>query len=498
MTRRRLPPLLLAGLVGVPQSVTADDIFVPLGGDIQQFVDNATDGDRLVLEAGTHVLDDAIVLQARGITIAGDTSNPKIPPATLLATGPAGAFLVSGFAANPVVFSDLLIQSGNDSRVGRGITIAQGRVELARVAISGFKTSARGAAIDAINSDLVLEDCQISLCEADGIGGAISATFSVVAAHATKFEGNASIRDGRGGAIASLHSSLALESCTLQSNQSGDGELSGYGGAVYVYEGSVEAADCDFLLNSTNGDGGGLSARYSTVFLSGCEFVGNTTLPSACSPENPYPGVGGGLEATDCVLVTIEACEFRSNSANFGGGVDLRRSLATLYDCEFTDNAAVSIADCLYNTAWGGAVGIYYSDGNASNCRFEQNTADERGGAVSVVGSMLFSVVDSSVVENTAALGGGIYIFSGTLSLGSTRVCQNLPRDILGDYVDEGGNTVCCRGDLDYDGLVGGGDLGSFFASWGDCDGCPSDLNGDGTVNGQDLGLLFLRWGPCN
>ena len=51
-------------------------------------------------------------------------------------------------------------------------------------------------------------------------------------------------------------------------------------------------------------------------------------------------------------------------------------------------------------------------------------------------------------------------------------------------------------GDIDGDGIVGGGDLGLMIGGWGPCDlpDCPGDLNDDGSVNGADLGLLFGYW----
>ncbi len=54
-----------------------------------------------------------------------------------------------------------------------------------------------------------------------------------------------------------------------------------------------------------------------------------------------------------------------------------------------------------------------------------------------------------------------------------------------------------CDGDLDGDGLVNGGDLGSLLGQWGACPGCLGDLNDDGSVDGDDLGALLGAWGPC-
>ena len=55
-----------------------------------------------------------------------------------------------------------------------------------------------------------------------------------------------------------------------------------------------------------------------------------------------------------------------------------------------------------------------------------------------------------------------------------------------------------CPGDLDGNGEVNGGDLGSMLAAWGACPApCPADLDGNGVVNGADLGAMLAGWGLC-
>ena len=54
-----------------------------------------------------------------------------------------------------------------------------------------------------------------------------------------------------------------------------------------------------------------------------------------------------------------------------------------------------------------------------------------------------------------------------------------------------------CPGDLDGDGTVGGGDIGSLLADWGKNPGSPADFDLDGFVGGSDIGQLLSYWGPC-
>ncbi|MFZ4721817.1 MAG: choice-of-anchor B family protein [Phycisphaerales bacterium] len=50
-------------------------------------------------------------------------------------------------------------------------------------------------------------------------------------------------------------------------------------------------------------------------------------------------------------------------------------------------------------------------------------------------------------------------------------------------------------GDLDGDGVVGGGDLAIMLLDFGDCPGCVADLDGSGTVDGGDIAFLLLLFG---
>ena len=53
-----------------------------------------------------------------------------------------------------------------------------------------------------------------------------------------------------------------------------------------------------------------------------------------------------------------------------------------------------------------------------------------------------------------------------------------------------------CPADLNQDGAVDGGDLGSLLTEWGTA-GPAADLDDDGTVGGADLGTMLTAWGPC-
>jgi hypothetical protein len=63
-------------------------------------------------------------------------------------------------------------------------------------------------------------------------------------------------------------------------------------------------------------------------------------------------------------------------------------------------------------------------------------------------------------------------------------------------------DTCECIGDIDVDGIINGGDLGTLLAYWGPTTSAATsiacDLNVDGVVSGSDLGILLAYWGPCS
>lgn len=68
---------------------------------------------------------------------------------------------------------------------------------------------------------------------------------------------------------------------------------------------------------------------------------------------------------------------------------------------------------------------------------------------------------------------------------------RNVAHDALMDLPE----TADCLGDLNFDGIIDGLDLGDFLAAWGQPG--RADLDGDGVVAGNDLGILLSAWGPC-
>ncbi|MCP4834230.1 MAG: hypothetical protein GY895_05635, partial [Phycisphaera sp.] len=231
-------------------------------------------------------------------------------------------------------------------------------------------------------------------------------------------------------------------------------------------------------------------------------------------PGQPINRVGGGMFVRNASPI-IQDCVFESNTSGFGGAAYLRNGAPQFRFCSFLANDATTDGGAIFGSSAGGLI---------ANCTLSSNEAVNHGGGIKVVLGDL-EILDTDITGNGANQGGGLYWFSnvGTLPLRvtgcmitgneaseigggiksrvgfpavdlmDTTVCDNLPDAIDGEYIDNGGNTLClCVADFTGDGVVSGADLGLLLGAWGACDpgaGCFADLTGDGFVTGADLGL---------
>ena len=246
-------------------------------------------------------------------------------------------------------------------------------------------------------------------------------------------------------------------------------------------------------------------------------------------------------------MPTIRGCMITDNTGYMGGGIRLHGSNCTITDCVISGNNSLgssgeniwagggifihfsspTISGCKINDNYaeggkGQGGGIYCSAGNPviETCEIKNNIA-AYGGGISCGGTSNPTIVDCTIAENNSSLGGGVYGGSGTSIpvLQGTSVCSNIPSEvqILGDWTDNGSNTIaevcpwyqgaCCTGN----------DLACVVATEQDCErfghtwlgegttcndspcpiACLGDVTGDSQVSVNDVLTVIGNWGPC-
>ncbi len=169
--------------------------------------------------------------------------------------------------------------------------------------------------------------------------------------------------------------------------------------------------------------------------------VDSATLALDAVEVGPNTGAndGGGLSATDAVVV-VDGSRFVGNAATGrGGALYATQSSVTLRDSRFEGNAAPR----------GG--GLFVSGGALAmeRCDVVGNAATLDGGGVVVQADASATLVDDVLVNNSARAGGGLYASgSGTrVALTDTGVASNTSlADAAGVLVDAGAAVTSTRG----------------------------------------------------
>jgi hypothetical protein len=219
---------------------------------------------------------------------------------------------------------------------------------------------------------------------------------------------------------------------------SGNTAVSAGGGIFNVYTGTMSIAGCTLSGNSA-GDGGGL------------ENDGMGTITGTALSGNHATSLRGGAIANAGTLA-VSACALSGNSAAFGGGGIDNEAYATLTVslCTLSGNSATGFFDPVSGAVAGVGGGIFNEYGatlTLSFCTLSGNSAGFGGAIANYFGATL-TVSFCALSGNSASIdGGGIfnsfYGVSGTVYLKSSIFCMNTPDNVVGGFIDQGGNTFC-------------------------------------------------------
>ena len=228
----------------------------------------------------------------------------------------------------------------------------------------------------------------------------------------------------------------------------------------------------------------------------------NGVAPTGLGYENSR---GGGMLVLNGVL-SIDNCIFINNTApgesGWGGGAYVRSidgfsSEVAFNNSAFLNNFAGKDGGGLINV--NGIVEINY-------CLFEENMATEGGGGLALQ-SCEATITGSYITRNTAGVGifgsggGGILSYLCKPLLINTIICDNLPNQASGWFVDGGGNIIAAEcpidcPDINGDGYVNVNDILILIGYWGSTN-SSADVNDDGIVDVSDLLIVVGNWGPC-
>ena len=296
-----------------------------------------------------------------------------------------------------------------------------------------------GAVYCTDSSDLTMTDCSFTNNKANtGGGGALRSYQSDVSATDCTFQQNEAVSSG-GGAMLCDGGNLTLERCQVIDNRT-DRE----GGALYCADVVLTLKHSTFTSNRCAEEGGAVFCSLGSCQVRSCEFSDN----HANTP-------GGAFYLKDLTNGTVASCLFKGNEAYQGGAIYTNGSTLHITSCKFIGNTTQDDGGALYlygpgfvvnnslltgnhSSDNGGAIYCRGSTNNTNivNCTFYANSADDRGGAFYCYGGSQVAIFNSIFWDDTSKNGGS-----------EIHNNQSSPGDIYVDY--------CCVAAGGYGGETG-------------------------------------------
>ena len=297
----------------------------------------------------------------------------------------------------------------------RVFNIGASSITLKNIIITNGKYSGRdanGAGVYSSGSNLVLENCVISNCEASS--------------------------SSRGDVHSALYSenTVTLSRCTLVNNKA-TSTYNTVTNSYVVRTASFDGSMTDCIVRDNYVSSIGAMAIGITIVGSSSNKVSNTKFMNNYATSTNGNAFGAALQ----VLGTVSNCTFEYNQANS----DVNNSHAdalcfrpgsTVYNCTF-----------IGNIAYRGAATTFHASGELKDCIFINNTATGFGGAISTgydgTTGQKVKISNSYFEGNAAPIGGAITTHGNDITVDNSTFISNKAADDGGAvYVVDDGITV--------------------------------------------------------
>ena len=297
----------------------------------------------------------------------------------------------------------------------RVFNIGASSITLKNIIITNGKYSGRdanGAGVYSSGSNLVLENCVISNCEASS--------------------------SSRGDVHSALYSenTVTLSRCTLVNNKA-TSTYNTVTNSYVVRTASFDGSMTDCIVRDNYVSSIGTMAIGITIVGSSSNKVSNTKFMNNYATSTKGNAFGAALQ----VLGTVSNCTFEYNQANSDvnnshAGALCFRPGSTVYNCTF-----------IGNIAYRGAATTFHASGELKNCIFINNTATGFGGAISTgydgTTGQKVKISNSYFEGNAAPIGGAITTHGNDITVDNSTFLSNKAADDGGAiYVVDDGITI--------------------------------------------------------
>ena len=294
----------------------------------------------------------------------------------------------------------------------RVFNIGASSITLKNIIITNGKYSGRdanGAGVYSSGSNLVLENCVISNCEASS--------------------------SSRGDVHSALYSenTVTLSRCTLVNNKA-TSTYNTVTNSYVVRTASFDGSMTDCIVRDNYVSSIGTMAIGITIVGSSSNKVTNTKFMNNNATSTKGNAFGAALQ----VLGTVSNCTFEYNQANSDvnnshAGALCFRPGSNVYNCTF-----------IGNIAYRGAATTFHASGELKDCIFINNTATGFGGAISTgydgTTGQQVKISNSYFEGNTAPIGGAITTHGNDITVDNSTFISNKAADDGGAIYVKGNN----------------------------------------------------------
>ncbi|GAF81936.1 unnamed protein product, partial [marine sediment metagenome] len=250
---------------------------------IQAAIDDAYNGDVVIIAPGTYTGEGNRDIDLGGHTITVRSTNPD----------------------DPVIVAKTIIDCQNN---GRGFILNNNNSSLSGLTITNGYTTSHGGGIHSYGSSPTISNCIFSHNSAHAGGGMDAKKgWSQPKLINCTFIANSSTYGGGGGLRIDSGCTATLSNCAFISNTANRYR----GGGIRTSDSDITLNNCIFIGNTAGDGGGGIgdNGAHPNVELTNCTFFGNTAGET-----------GGGIDVGHLSHQTLTNCIFWNNSDRNGIG----------------------------------------------------------------------------------------------------------------------------------------------------------------------------------
>ena len=292
-------------------------------------------------------------------------------------------------------------------------------------------------------------------------GGAISWIGSNGLINNSEFSYNALSIDGQGGAIYSGCINLTIVKTTFTNNNASIGD--GDGGAILSYATYLTVDSCSFDSNYCVDCGSAICCNGAYATIKNSNFTKNNSTASTdgdggaislgaygsiifnCTFEKNWAVSGGAIHFQSGKNITVENCKFSDNQASYRGGAinsaGTYNENVIIINSEFRNNSASNTGGAIY----GAGVNM-----TVDGCNLTRNNATI-GGAIYTSGTNS-SILNSNFTDNTATISGGaVYAASSSGTISNLKFSNNNAPDGADIYIESSSSEIVIDDNIKFD-----------------------------------------------